>query len=172
MVKEKDPLSAYFVPKLSPVRTDPEKPIISLTVPANITSKLPRETNEYTALGFLDAIRKPDGSVKVTCNYKSFLQCIDTFTAINAIVTDAKSNIRSVLGRHKVEDKNPNIPWEIIVQVVPDLEKCIHAKISENKDERITYNNETLRFTEENFEALSALVQAFFSGDIVDTAGG
>lgn len=163
---ELDPyLKLLATPPLSPVRTEQGRPVVTMRIPSGATVNFPYEPFEYTSLGFTDAHKDPDGVINVSRNFRSYVDCAMNFRELVGIVDGVRSNVLSLFGE-RAEQPSYKDPWEMILDVSPELELCIQQKIGENLPHGIMYGDGKLAFRAPSFDELSALMKGFFQGGL------
>ncbi len=158
-------LKLLATPPLSPVRTERGRPVVTMRIPSGATVNFPYEPFEYTSLGFTDAHREPDGVINVSRNFRSYVDCVMSFRELVGMVEGVRSNILSLFGERagQVSYKDP---WEMVLDVSPELETCIQQKIAENLPHGVLYADGKLAFKAPSFEQLSDLMKGFFQGGL------
>lgn len=158
-------LKHLATPRLSPVRTEPGQPVVTMRIPSGATVNFAYEPFEYTSLGFTDAHRGPDGVISVSRNFRSYVECVMSFRELVGIVEGVRSNVLSLFGERAGEASYKD-PWEMVLDVSPELDLCIQQKIAETLPHGVLYAGGKLAFRAQSFEQLSDLMKGFFQGGL------
>lgn len=158
-------LKLLEVPCLAEVKTLPSQPVVTLRIPSDVTLSLAYEPFEYTSLGFSDGWRNAEGGVNVSRNFHSFVNCADNYRELVGIFENVRSNVVSLLGEKSGLPSYKN-PWEMVMDVSPELEPCIQQKIGEHLPPGVIYADRKLAFQAASFAALADLIRGFFQGGV------